>query len=170
MTPDEARARIEEAIAAHRKRVAAADERLRADVAGVLDDLRDGPAPASGVTWAMKTAVRDALFGVQPIHRVLTATADLTGITAGQLTGVRQHKEVADARMLAMAVCCAWRLGSLPQIGKVFGRDHSTVMHARDRIAARMTPELAEAMDLIARAAGLGPRPGPAALPSPEAA
>jgi chromosomal replication initiation ATPase DnaA len=170
MTPDEARGLIEDAIAAHRKRVAAADDRLRAEVLVILDDLKDGAPTVPGVTPAMKEAVRRALWGGQPIHRVLEATAELTGVGAGQLTGVRQHKEIADARMLAMAVCCAWRLGSLPQIGKVFNRDHSTVANARNQIAARMTPALAAAMETIAASAGLGPRPDSPGARAAEAA
>lgn len=53
------------------------------------------------------------------------------GLTRAQLTG--RGRRFAGARMEAMAGCVLAEKWSLPAIGRAFGRDHTTVMHAARR-------------------------------------
>ena len=66
-----------------------------------------------------------------------------TGVTAEEMRGPLQIREVVAARHLAMALVSETLKLSTPRIGKLFGgRDHSTVISAIKR--ARVDPKLAE--------------------------
>lgn len=55
-------------------------------------------------------------------------------ITRAQLFSIRKNEPVVTARQLAMALACKLTRMSLPDIGRrMGGRDHTTVMHARDK-------------------------------------
>ena len=62
------------------------------------------------------------------------------------LVSERRDQHTAFARQLAMYLCREVTHASFPVIGKFFGRDHSTVMHAHKIIRARMRaqPEFAD--------------------------
>jgi chromosomal replication initiator protein len=60
------------------------------------------------------------------------------GVTRGQLLGRRRLPRFVLARHLAMLLCIEMLQGSLPQVGRWFGRDHATVLHARERMRRRI--------------------------------
>lgn len=68
------------------------------------------------------------------MQRIVEHTAEMRGIPWEHiLSASRERPEVADARVLAMAVCCA--AGVPPAtVAKVFGRTWQTVDSARERI------------------------------------
>lgn len=56
------------------------------------------------------------------------------------LTGPRRNKKMARARQISMYACVKFSAASMPVIGRAFGgRDHTTVMHARDRVHMALT-------------------------------
>ncbi len=68
------------------------------------------------------------------------------------LSRSRGRKEVADARQVAMYL--ATRLlksKSLTTIGTMFGRDRTTVRHARDKVAGSLTPQIRKLEKRLAR-------------------
>lgn len=60
---------------------------------------------------------------------IIVCTADYFGLSAADLLGRDRHKTVAWARQLAMALVRQRLALSYPEIGRVFNRDHSTVIH-----------------------------------------
>lgn len=62
------------------------------------------------------------------------------------ITGTTRRTEVTRARACAMAVMRRANM-SFPEIGRYFGRDHSTVMTAVEK--ARTDPDLRRAVDLV---------------------
>ena len=71
------------------------------------------------------------------IHAVQSAVEKFYGLSHTQLVGPRRCRELARPRQIAMALCVdLLPQKSLPQIGRAFNRDHTTVMHARDTVAA----------------------------------
>ncbi len=80
------------------------------------------------------------------LQRIIEHTAEMRGIPWEHiLSASRERPEVADARVLAMAVCCA--AGVPPAtVAKVFGRTWQTVDSARERIIL-LTQESPAAMD-----------------------
>lgn len=51
------------------------------------------------------------------------------------LTGKARTRNVSGPRQIAMYLSCKLTEDTLPQIAAVFNRDHSTVVHARDKVA-----------------------------------
>lgn len=51
------------------------------------------------------------------------------GLTVGMLTGPRRARAIARPRQMAMYLASVKTNKSLPQIGRAFRRDHTTVMH-----------------------------------------
>ncbi len=61
---------------------------------------------------------------------VLREAADAYAVTPEEVLGRSRSKSVVAARRLAMRACRTRWGWSYPEIGKAFGRDHSTVMSA----------------------------------------
>lgn len=70
------------------------------------------------------------------VVRVILVTAGLFGFTAEEVLGPDREKRVVKARQVAIAVVRARTDLSWPQIGDVFDRDHSTCIHAAQRVMA----------------------------------
>ena len=71
------------------------------------------------------------------------------GVTHTELIGSKRKQEIVFPRHIAMFLCAELTDSSTPQIGKAFGnRDHTTVMHAVDKIKKKMKTET-ETLDQI---------------------
>jgi chromosomal replication initiator protein len=60
------------------------------------------------------------------------------GLTRAQLLGRRRLPHLVLPRHIAMLLSLEMLHASLPQVGHWFGRDHSTVLHARERMRRRI--------------------------------
>jgi chromosomal replication initiator protein len=70
---------------------------------------------------------------------ILDATANLFGLEIAQLQGKSRTRDLVHARQVGMYVCRELTDLSYPQIGKEFGgRDHTTVIHAYDKVSKLM--------------------------------
>ena len=70
-----------------------------------------------------------------PIEHIQEIVAQHFGLSVDALRGKTRKQEIALARMIAMALATDLTNNSLKRIGQLFGgRDHSTVIHARDTI------------------------------------
>jgi len=69
-----------------------------------------------------------SLFAIQ------AAVCRQFGVTTLDLMSARRGREVARPRQLAMWLARHTTLLSLPDIGRGFGRDHTTVIHAIKRV------------------------------------
>ena len=69
------------------------------------------------------------------VDRVVAVTAAHFAVSPGQLSSVEKSRDVVRARMVA-----AWLLRQdgrpYTEIGKVLGKDHTTIMHAVKRVDA----------------------------------
>jgi chromosomal replication initiator protein len=62
------------------------------------------------------------------------------GLTVEQLKSKSRTRDLVHARQVGMYVCRELTDLSYPQIGKEFGgRDHTTVIHAYEKVSSRMT-------------------------------
>ncbi len=68
------------------------------------------------------------------INVVLQATCDHFQISNDELTGKKRNKEVLLPRQIGMYLAKEMTGCSFPEIGSAFGRDHSTVIHAYEKI------------------------------------
>jgi chromosomal replication initiator protein len=113
---------------------------------GVLGNLAqvaaDYPGPLD------RTAVDEILAGTgQPTSAGPDATAIVKrvalafGVTEKELLGPSRLRSVMVPRQVAMVLVRELCGLSLPRIGAVFGRDHTTVLHALRKVAADMTTD-----------------------------
>ena len=68
---------------------------------------------------------------------------------AARLRGTLKNKNTAEARQVAMYLCRKLTNLSLPDIGREFGRDHSTVLHGLNKIERLMADSTSGLQDNI---------------------
>ena len=86
-------------------------------------------------TDALKDYITKNIYIMNDIASIQKAVADYYKITVEVLKGKRRSANIAYPRMLAMYLCRMFTDESFPRIGLEFGgRDHSTVIHAVDKI------------------------------------
>jgi chromosomal replication initiator protein len=71
-------------------------------------------------------------------HDIIRNTAEYFRVSEDELTGKSRAQAIATARQIAMFLCRDMTNLSLPKIGQLFGRDHTTVMHACKKITELM--------------------------------
>ncbi|MEA2023278.1 MAG: chromosomal replication initiator protein DnaA [Actinomycetota bacterium] len=75
--------------------------------------------------------------------RIIQVTADYTSMTIEELTGPSRTQPLARFRQIAMYLCREHTDLSLPKIGAQFGgRDHTTVIHAVERVKTLMRTDM----------------------------
>ena len=85
---------------------------------------------------ALGDYVNNNIYSISNITVVQKAVADYYGITVEALKGKKKSKNIAYPRMLGMYMARIMTNESFPRIGLEFGgRDHSTVIHACDKIS-----------------------------------
>ena len=86
----------------------------------------------------VKAAIQDIFFdnpGLNPsVSMVIEEVARYHGIAPDLIRGTSRNKEAVMPRQLAMYISRDLTGRSLPDIGKEFGKDHSTVMHSIKKI------------------------------------
>lgn len=68
-------------------------------------------------------------------------------VTTGEILGRGRARHVHAARVCAMAVIREWTGLSFPAIGRIFNRDHTTVMHAVRKVMG--DPDLSRSVRLV---------------------
>ncbi|MBR5586422.1 MAG: chromosomal replication initiator protein DnaA [Clostridia bacterium] len=71
---------------------------------------------------------------IYTVDEIKTYVSDYFGITVEDLMSQKRTKEISYARQLAMYICRQLLDLSLPKVGKSFARDHSTALHAINKI------------------------------------
>ena len=83
-------------------------------------------------------------------EEILTTTAAVFGFSTEDMEGPSRRQPLVLARQIAMYLCRELTDLSLPKIGKLFGgRDHTTVLHAVDKVT-RLLPEEEEVFEHVA--------------------
>ncbi|MCL3778546.1 chromosomal replication initiator protein DnaA [Actinomyces sp. 186855] len=85
---------------------------------------------------------------------IMAQTADYFGMTIDDLCGKVRTKTFVHARHVAMYLCRELTDLSLPQIGREFGKDHTTVINANRKIVEQMSERRStynEVMELTSR-------------------
>ena len=120
----------------------------------VLDNIRELEGALTRVTaYAALTHERITLEMSQEVlqdlvpnearfitaESIITATANTYGLTTRELIGPSRKQPLARCRQIAMFLCRELTDLSLPKIGREFGgRDHTTVIHAVDKVKTLM--------------------------------
>jgi chromosomal replication initiator protein len=87
--------------------------------------------------------LREVFSSHQPLpltaKRIITAVSDALAVSEEDLRGKSRHRPLVTARQIAMFLCRDLTDLSYPAIAREFGgRDHTTVIHAVEKITAQM--------------------------------
>lgn len=80
---------------------------------------------------------------VHPITKIQRVVADYFGVTQMDMLSHRREVEIALPRQIAQYICKTLTLKSLPEIGRRFDRDHTSVLHAVRKIGKLRTTDVA---------------------------
>lgn len=119
-------------------------------VAGMADDgLIDRAGLAQGdFGYRMRANVSRGLHPT--VHEVLRRVCEAEGVTMADMLSARRHREIARPRQMAMYLAREMTLATLPMIGRVMRRDHTTVLHGVRTIRSLMERDAAVAASIAA--------------------
>ena len=98
-------------------------------------------------------ALREVFSANEPRHvtceDIMRMVAEYYNVDVNELKGNRRNREISVPRQIAMYLSREMVDLSLEMIGNAFGRDHSTVMHACQKVAteSKTSPSLATVLD-----------------------
>ncbi|QCE33852.1 chromosomal replication initiator protein DnaA [Acetobacteraceae bacterium] len=98
----------------------------------------------------------ERIIGVDEIKKIV---CDEWNVRLAQMNGKQRSNKIARPRQVAMYLSKILTRHSLPEIGKKFERDHTTVMHAITRIEQEMEkdPDFAEKVEQVQKMLKSGP-------------
>lgn len=82
------------------------------------------------------------------VKRIQDIVSSFYHITPHEMTSARRAKEVARPRQVAMYLARELTPKSLPDIGRLFNRDHTTVLHGVRKIESLMAQDVDFAVDV----------------------
>ena len=100
----------------------------------------------------VKGCMSELLGGAEPIgvtvDKIFVAVEKKYGVTKADLTGKSRVKEVAQARHVTIYLIRTITEMSLPAIGKLFNRDHTTILSSLDAIDKKIASSTAFEVDI----------------------
>ncbi len=91
-------------------------------------------ATMEDVSEALKDQIISTKKSITP-DKIIMAVCKYFGIEKSDLVGKKKNKEIVEPRQIAMYLICDMLDLPLASIGEIFGgRDHTTVIHAREKI------------------------------------
>jgi chromosomal replication initiator protein len=98
------------------------------------------PADIEMADFVLKDLFPDGRDRIISVQDIIDEVAQYFSITAEELCSASRSRQLVNARQIAMYLTRELTDLSLPRIGRAFGnRDHSTVMHATQKITGLMT-------------------------------
>jgi chromosomal replication initiator protein len=102
--------------------------------------LQRAPADVQMAEYVLKDLFPDGRDRVISVQDIIEEVAAYFSITPEELCSASRSRQLVNARQIAMYLTRELTDLSLPRIGRAFGnRDHSTVMHATQKITGLMT-------------------------------
>jgi len=102
--------------------------------------LQRAPADVQMAEYVLKDLFPDGRDRVINVQDVIDEVSAYFSLTPEELCSASRSRQLVNARQIAMYLTRELTDMSLPRIGRAFGnRDHSTVMHATQKIAGLMT-------------------------------
>lgn len=132
--PDEVAQYIAQRISSNIRELEGALSRLRAHA-----EMSRAPISIELATEVLKELLPQARIRPVTIVAIQRAVSEFFGIRVEEMKAKRRTKGVAFPRQVAMYLSRELTDASLPRIGEEFGgRDHTTVMHACDRVKSAL--------------------------------
>lgn len=126
-----------------RERAAAAEERVKREALtrAIEDHLS-----------TLRPKIKTKADGTPTVRSVVLVVSMYFGRPVDEVLGPRRYKGLADVRHVAMYVAQKLCSASFPAIGRVFDRDHTSILHGVSKIQKRLDDgdvELKRAIDEI---------------------
>lgn len=124
---------------ARQKRLAEAAQRHRWDKKAREEQAQVWPEPMVTVQSIEATHRREyettnrMMNYASIVPLIFKVVADEFGITTDDLVGRRQQAKYCTARFIAVGIIMEMTNMSLPAVGRRMNRDHTTILHARNR-------------------------------------
>ena len=134
-------------------------ENLRSNIRQIEGAIKKLGALAfiSGREISMELArgcISELLGGEEPVSvtvdKIFAAVYRRYGISKEDLLGTRRTREIAQARHISIYLIRKVTEMSLPNIGKIFGRDHTTVMSSCEAVEKRLRTDAELVMNINA--------------------
>jgi len=104
--------------------------------------LTNSPIDLSLAEQVLKDILPDDKPKQVTSQQIIEEVGSYFSISPDDFKSKKRTKDLAFARQVAMYLCCELTDLSLPKIGEEFGgRDHTTVIHARDKIASDISKD-----------------------------
>ncbi len=105
-------------------------------------NLFNEPQTAEVAREVLKDMVQEVSSRIT-LEEIQRRVAGYFRIEVGELCGARRQRSVLYPRQVAMFLCRRLTEASLPEIGRAFGgRDHTTVMHAVEKVERETTQDI----------------------------
>lgn len=99
-----------------------------------LKQLENAEMDTTTLMRALQELLRDKDSYMPSPEAIIDETGKCYGIDVTEIMSTSRTKEVAMARQVAMYIIRQLTKLSLPEIGRVFGRDHTTVIHSLEKV------------------------------------
>ena len=99
-----------------------------------LKQLENAEMDTTTLMRALQELLRDKDSYMPSPEAIIEETGKCYGIDVSEIMSTSRTKEVAMARQVAMYIIRQLTKLSLPEIGRVFGRDHTTVIHSLEKV------------------------------------
>ena len=99
---------------------------------------RNGPTKGADIEYTLNLTFEEAVFGVEKeitVNRIKEKVSSVFGVKMEDFNSKKRTRSISYPRQIAMYLSRELTDLSLPKIGEEFGgRDHTTVIHAHDKI------------------------------------
>lgn len=92
-------------------------------------NLHIGSSQFFDAAWRLLDSER-----VVSIRAIQDASCEYFGVKRTEIMSPRKDRLVCNARMMAMYLACELTDRSLPEVGRMFHRDHTTILHGRNKM------------------------------------
>ena len=99
-----------------------------------------------------RNCISELLDGAEPVsitvEKIFTSVYNKYNVPKEHLTSTRRNKEISSARHITVYLIRELTEMSFPNIGKIFGRDHSTIMTSYNSVDTRIKTDSAFASEI----------------------
>lgn len=99
-----------------------------------------------------QVCLSEFLGGAEPVsvtvERIFSAMTDRYGISRADMVGKKREKAIAEARHISVYLIREITEMSFPNIGKLYDRDHTTILSSYQKISRRVATDPAFALEL----------------------
>ena len=104
----------------------------------------------------LRDTINDPYSGTITIENIQKVVADHYNVSVSDLKSKKKDRKFVIPRQISVYICCALTEYSTTEIGNEFGgRDHTTIMHARDKVDSLLKTDssMNSTVNLLIRAA-----------------